>query len=270
MMNKSGQTPLTLLFITQDDPFYVRIFFEEFLSAYPHREEIKGVVMGEAMGKKSALKLATQMYHFYGSADFFRVGAKYALNKVLRYIPPSLAGNGSYSIDQLFHRYKIPVIHETDMNSSSFLEMVKKLNVDVIVSVAAPVIFREPLIRLAKKGCINIHNGKLPKYRGMLPNFWQMYYNEKTAGISVHEINPRIDDGRIILQRDVDILPSETLDSLIRRTKRIGARVMIEALEAIRSGRVQYKENNAAEGSYFSFPTNQDVREFKNRGKRLL
>jgi methionyl-tRNA formyltransferase len=68
----------------------------------------------------------------------------------------------------------------------------------------------------------------------------------------------------------VDILPSDTLDSLIRRTKRIGARVMIEALEAIKSDRVQYKENKASEGSYFSFPTRQDIREFKSRGKRLL
>jgi methionyl-tRNA formyltransferase len=269
-MDRSGQIPLTLLFITQDDPFYVRVFFEEFLSAYPHREEIKGVVIGEAMGKKNALELAAQMYHFYGAADFFKVGAKYALNKVLRNIPPSLAGNGGYSIGQLFRRYKIPVTHEADMNASSFLDAVEKLHVDVIVSVAAPVIFRESLIRLAKKGCINIHNGKLPKYRGMLPNFWQMYYGEKTAGITVHEINPKIDDGRIILQREVDILPSETLDSLIKRTKRIGARVMIEALDTIRSGRVQYKENNAAEGSYFSFPTREDIREFKNRGKRLM
>ncbi|SPP99503.1 Fmt: predicted methionyl-tRNA formyltranserase [Candidatus Sulfobium mesophilum] len=262
--------PLTLLFITQDDPFYVRIFFEEFLSAYPHKEEIKGVAMGEALGKKNTLALANQMYNFYGAAGFFRVGAKYALNKILRHIPASMAGNGGYSIGQLFKRYKIPVTHEADMRSSSFLDAVEKLNVDVIVSVAAPVIFREPLIRLAKKGCINIHNGKLPKYRGMLPNFWQMYYNEKTAGITVHEINPKIDDGRIILQRDVDILPSDTLDSLIKRTKRIGARVMIEALDAIRSDCVQYKENNAVEGSYFSFPTREDIREFKSRGKRLL
>jgi methionyl-tRNA formyltransferase len=269
-MDRSGQIPLTLLFITQDDPFYVRVFFEEFLSAYPNREEIKGVVIGEAMGKKSILALATQMYHFYGTVNFFRIGAKYALNKVLRHIPASLARNGGYSVGQLCRRYKIPVMHEADINASSFLDAVEKLRVDLIISVAAPVIFREPLIRLAKKGCINIHNGKLPKYRGMLPNFWQMYYGEKKAGITIHEINPKIDDGRIILQRDVDILPAETLDSLIRKTKRIGARVMIEALGAIRSGRVQYKENNSAEGSYFSFPTRQDVREFKNRGKRLL
>ncbi len=269
-MDRSGHIPLSLLFITQDDPFYVKLFFEEFLSAYPNREEIKGIVIGEAMGKKSPLKLATQMYHFYGAADFFRVGAKYALNKVLSRIPPSLAGNCGYSIGQLFRRYKIPVMHEADINAPSFLGAVEKLQVDVIVSVAAPVIFREPLIRLAKKGCVNIHNGKLPKYRGMLPNFWQMYYDEKTAGITVHEINPKIDDGRIILQREVDIPPSETLESLIRKTKRIGARVMIEALDAIRAGSVQYKENKAAEGSYFSFPTREDVREFKNRGKRLL
>ena len=89
-------------------------------------------------------------------------------------------------------------------------------------------------------------------------------------GITIHEINPGIDDGRIILQKDVDILPGETLDSLIKRTKKIGAHFMIEAINLIKSGKVDYKENPANEGTYFSFPTREDVKEFKKRGHRIM
>ena len=104
----------------------------------------------------------------------------------------------------------------------------------------------------------------------MMPNFWQMYHDEKKVGITVHEINAGIDDGRIILQREVDIEPGETLDGLIKRTKRMGAHLMIEAIEMIRTGTVKYTENEKSQGTYFSFPTSEEVREFKRKGKRLV
>ena len=266
----NNHKPLKLLFITQDDPFYVRLFFEEFFKNYPSLDEIAGVVIAHAMGKKSYAKLARQMYDFYGPANFTRMGTKYALRKVLAHLPSVFRKNGGFNLAQLCNHYGIPVIYESKINSADFLKSVKTMNVDLIISVAAPVIFKKDIIQLPKYGCINIHHAPLPKYRGMMPNFWQMYHNEKSVGMTVHEINPKIDDGRIILQREVDIESGETLDALIKRTKRIGAHLMIEAIEMIRSGTVKYIENRAEEGSYFSFPTREDVKEFRRRGKRIL
>jgi len=42
-----------LLFITQDDPFYVRCFFEEFFRIYANPEEIEAVVIEDPMGKRT-------------------------------------------------------------------------------------------------------------------------------------------------------------------------------------------------------------------------
>ena len=44
---------------------------------------------------------------------------------------------------------------------------------------------------------------------------------------------------------------------------------VIEAIENFRNGRIQYKKMEG-EGSYFSFPTRQDVKEFKRRGNRIV
>jgi methionyl-tRNA formyltransferase len=259
-----------ILFITQDDPFYVRLFFEEFFESYKSLNEIAAIVIAQAMGKKSHSKLARQMYDFYGPLDFTRMGMKYALYKILARLPDAFGKNGSFSLAQLCSNYRIPVIYENRINSQDFLKAVKDINIDLIISVAAPVIFKKDIIQLPKYGCINIHHAKLPKYRGMMPNFWQRYNNEKSVGMTIHEINPKIDDGRIILQKEVAIQPDETLDSLIKRTKRIGAHFMIEAIDMIRSGTVSYKENPAAEGTYFSFPTREDVKKFKKSGKRII
>lgn len=269
-MGNGKKINFRILFITQEDPFYVKLFFNEFLQTYKHLAEIKGVVIIPAMAKKSLLKLARQMYDFYGPLDFLKMALRYAGYKIIAIVPNFLRSNNHCSLAQLCKYYGIRVIHENNLNSMHLLDKLKGMGLDLIISVAAPVIFKQDLIQLPRCGCINIHNAKLPKYRGMMPNFWQMYHNEKSVGITIHEINPIIDDGRIILQKEVDINQNETLDSLMKRTKRIGAHYMIEAINMIKSGNFKYMENDAMQGSYFSFPTREHVKEFKRRGKRIV
>ena len=86
----------------------------------------------------------------------------------------------------------------------------------------------------------------------------------------MHKINRRIDEGEIILQKKVAVIPGESLDALIKRTKRLGAHCMAEAIEMVRSEGVQPIENRTDQASYFSFPTKHDVRKFRRMGYRLL
>jgi len=231
-MKDSGDD-MRILFFTQDDPFYVKLFFDEFFRNCRDGGAVEGVVICDVMGKKSFPKLLKQMYDFYGPVDFTRMGARYVGSKVGGALPAMVRGERSFNIEQLCAGYGIPVLRGNGLHSPAFLSKVRSMKADLFVSVASPVIFRKELIEAARLGCINIHSGKLPRYRGMMPNFWQLYHGEKKVGITVHEINEKIDDGRIILQRDVEVQPRETLDSLMGRTKRIGAHCVADA---IRSG----------------------------------
>jgi methionyl-tRNA formyltransferase len=263
-------TPFNILIITQDDPFYVRLFFEEFLKHYQSKEEIKSVVIAPAMGKKNLKKLIVQMYHFYGPVYFFKTGLKYVLYKMGDFISRYIVLERFYSISQLCRYYNVPVVHCNDVNSKSFLDTIRAFDLDLIVSVAAPQIFKEPLILVPRKGCINIHNSKLPKYRGMMPNFWQMLNGEKTVGITIHRINSGIDDGEILLQKETTIIDGESLDALIRRTKRLGATFMIDAIQSIKTNTVRPLPNPSASSTYYSFPSKNDVMEFRKKGFRLI
>src|SRR5687768_4004469 len=175
-------TPFNIAFITQDDPFYVRIFFEEFVERYEPRADIKAVVIAPAMGKKSFGALLRQMHDFYGTFNFVRVGIKYVLYRVLSKLPTWARAGRFFSLEQLCQHYGLEVVHATNINAPEFIEQAKRWNLDLVVSVAAPQVFRETIINLPRLGCINIHNSPLPKYRGMLPNFWQMYHGEKFVG----------------------------------------------------------------------------------------
>jgi len=54
---------------------------------------------------------------------------------------------------------------------------------------------------------LNIHNGPLPRYRGVSPINWALKNNEQRHGITIHEITPGIDDGPIVAQLDYTIYP---------------------------------------------------------------
>ena len=92
---------------------------------------------------------------------------------------------------------------------------------------------------------------------------------EKKAGITVHKIETGIDTGDIITQRFVPIEPGETLDNLIRKTKKENARIIIDVIKDIRNHKVKYRKMEG-EGSYFTFPSRKDVKEFKRRGGKIL
>lgn len=259
-----------LLFITQEDPFYVRLFFEEFFRNYPYPQDIKGVVIAPTMGKKSIGKLMRQMYDFYGPLDFLRVGSKYAYYRFCDKISKKMPLRAFYSIEQVCRKYGVNVLHRQKINDEEFLREARGMDLDLVISVAAPQIFKEKLIALPSRGCINIHNSRLPKYRGMLPNFWQMFNGEKAVGTTIHFINAGIDDGDILFQKETEILPGESLDSLIRRTKKLGAFFMIDAVLSLKQGPVKPLPNRKEEATYYTFPTKEQAREFRRRGYRLL
>lgn len=263
---------MNIVFFTQDDPFYVKEFFDEFFNLYEKREEIKAIVISKSMGKKTKYALAKQMLEFYGFYNFLRMGLKYVISKLLakKRLKKKERVVKTYSVQQIAELYEIPVILRSDLNSKAFENCIKKYDADLFISVASPIIWKEPLIKTPKMACINIHNAPLPKYRGMLPNFWQLYNGEQEVGITVHRIDIGIDTGAIIMQNTIDISHKNyTLDQLIRMTKRSGAQTIIDVIEKYRSGMVEYREMQG-EGSYYSFPKKKDVREFRRRGGRLL
>jgi methionyl-tRNA formyltransferase len=262
--------PFHILFITQEDPFYVRLFFEEFFKRYDPTEDVKGVIVAPTMGKKSVKKLIRQMYDFYGPVDFVRIGARYAWHKTCDLLSRVVPLRRFHSISQVCRHYNVPVNACANINGEEFLETLRQMDLDLIISVAAPQIFKEPLIRIPRHGCINIHNAKLPKYRGMLPNFWQIFHGETSVGTTIHRINAGIDDGEILLQKETPLLNGESLDSIIRRTKTLGGQFMIEAINGLKRHSLTPLPNPSKDSTYFSFPTKQDVLEFKKRGHRLI
>lgn len=155
-------------------------------------------------------------------------------------------------------------------NDKAFLESVARRTPDLIVSFSAPCVFKPALLALPPLGCINLHCSYLPKYAGLLPSFWVCFNSEKETGVTVHYMDDKIDNGGILAQEKVQINPGMSIFQLIRKTKKAGGDLMGRVLERIAAGQVEVLPNDGAGGSYFSWPTVEQMLEFRRRGGRLI
>ncbi len=104
----------------------------------------------------------------------------------------------------------------------------------------------------------------------MLPNFWQMYQGEKESVLTIHQMVENLDKGDILLQRATPIREEMSLEQLIRTAKVRSARALWHLLDRFATESVEVTPLPEEEGSYFSWPTREEAKEFRRRGRRLL
>ena len=156
------------------------------------------------------------------------------------------------------------------INHKDSLNDIKLYSPDLLVSIAGNQIFKQPLLDLAPKGCINLHTALLPKYRGLLPSFWVLKNNEKETGVSVFFVNSGIDSGPILVQIKIPITINMSQEELIRKSKILGMEAVIESISLIYNGGYSLLPNPDNKKTYYSFPTREDVKEFYKKGKRFF
>ncbi|MCC5961568.1 MAG: phosphoribosylglycinamide formyltransferase [Rhodobacteraceae bacterium] len=64
---------------------------------------------------------------------------------------------------------------------------------------------------------LNIHPSLLPKYRGLDTHARAIAAGDSEAGCTVHEVTPALDDGPILGQARVPVLPEDTPETLAAR-----------------------------------------------------
>jgi methionyl-tRNA formyltransferase len=257
-------------FLTQDDPLYVQPFFEEFFRSYFDQFEILAVNCCPTMGKRSRFQLLREILSLYGLVGFARLACRLVTARLLGFLPRARQASRFYTLSQLCKSFQVPYQRIENPNSSLFLNKVRNRQPDVIVSVACPYIIKPQLLAVPHLGCINVHHAPLPRYKGMMPTFWQMFHGEKEVGLTVHVMTPKVDEGAALLQESLSIEPGESLDHLIRRAKKHGAHCVANTLRKIDSRCSSPIPLDHSHETYFTFPTHTEIQEFRRRGLRAI
>ena len=78
-------------------------------------------------------------------------------------------------------------------------------------------ILSKDFIRNFKGKILNIHPSLLPKYKGLNTHERAIKNKEKYSGCTVHFVNSKLDSGKIILQKKVEIKKNDSSNSLAER-----------------------------------------------------
>ncbi len=259
---------LRIHMITSEDPFYLPAFFREFFVQVPRdRVRVTGIDVTPPLNQKRSSDLARKLYRFYGAVDFGRLTMRYAAARLKDLVLPATWPG---TVPRIAALHGVPCRTVPQVNADEYVAHLRALDLDLLVSVAASQIFKEPLLCVARLGSINIHTGPLPQYRGMMPVFWQLRDGRPSIGITVHTMTPKIDLGEIVRSRSVPINGFRTLDSVTREMKHQGARVLADVLRQYADGTVSPMPMVQNGAGYRSFPTADDAAELRRRGYGLL
>ena len=253
---------MKIVIITQDEPFYLADNLDYLIDILPKHSQIVGCIINDVspFGKKETfLQKAKKTKDVFGLKFFLHYSFKFLKHKL----------DKTKNVKYILEKNEIPEIKlSKGINQPESVNKIKSYHPDLLLSILGNQIFKEPIINLAPKGCLNLHTALLPKYRGLMPTFWVLKNNEQFTGVSVFYVDKGIDSGSIIVQEKLEI-GNRTQEQLIKETKKLGMEAIAHAVDLIYKEEVELIENDASKKTYFSFPTKQDVTVFKENGKKF-
>src|SRR5215208_2318008 len=210
-------SPIRTIAVTQSDPFFTGRFFETFLPGTREAgvEVVEIVLLPNFNESRTAL--LRRLANFYSPTELLRLIGRYARARLDdRRGPPR-------SVEAVAEANGVPLRRLDNINDENYLATLRERRVDVLLSVAAPQIFRPAALATAPV-TLNVHSGRLPDYRGMMPTFWAILDGEDHVVITVHEMAEKLDAGPVVAESTVPIGPRDSAFDVSRNAKAVAGR----------------------------------------------
>ena len=119
---------------------------------------------------------------------------------------------------------------------------------DLNVVVAYGQIIPASITDLPKYNTINLHFSLLPKYRGASPVQWALLNGDRETGITIFELNEKMDEGDILTQKKIVIRPEEQAQALEARLASAGAELLSQTIANI--DKIQHQKQDHSKATY--------------------
>jgi methionyl-tRNA formyltransferase len=134
----------------------------------------------------------------------------------------------------------------TDLQYRDFVSGFESARIDFLICNSYSMLLPPDLLSRIEYRAINVHAALLPRNRGPNPIQWAIIRGEERTGVTLHFMSDRFDEGDIVAQRPVDILPSDTWVSLSLRMKTAAAALLQSEVPAILRGKFSRITQNSA------------------------
>jgi len=128
------------------------------------------------------------------------------------------------------------ILQPTKIKDPHTIEEIRRLTPDVIVVVAYGQILPRDVLEIPRVACLNLHASLLPRWRGAAPVQAAIAAGDCETGITVMYMDEGLDTGDILLQRNIEILPSDTGDHCMIAWRRLLPRCCLNLCDCLPPG----------------------------------
>jgi methionyl-tRNA formyltransferase len=123
----------------------------------------------------------------------------------------------------------IDLVQPEDVNAPEARARIAAAQPGVVVVCAFGVLLREPL--LSEFDLLNVHPSLLPRWRGAAPIERAIMAGDAKTGVSIMQVTAGLDSGPVCLAAEEEIGPEDTYGTVAPRLERLGAELLIRALD---------------------------------------
>ncbi len=134
---------------------------------------------------------------------------------------------------------RLPLSQPAALQGGAALDELATWRADVLVVVAYGLILPQSMLDAPRLGSVNIHASLLPRWRGAAPIQRALLAGDTQTGITLMRMEAALDAGPILLQRPIGIRATDTSGRLHDEMAGLGARTLLEGLDALAEGRLQ-------------------------------
>lgn len=154
---------------------------------------------------------------------------------------PDRIGRGHHHhphpMKELALAHSVEIFQPEKVNAASSIARLKTIPADLYVVAAYGQILSAELLSIPRLGAINVHASLLPKYRGAAPVQYAVLNGEAETGVTIFQIEPKLDAGPVLGMVKTPIGAKETSGELEARLAELATELVIDVVHQIETGR---------------------------------
>src|SRR5438128_6661436 len=156
------------------------------------------------------------------------------------------------------YKLELPILQPPRIKARDSVDTIRALKPDLIVVMAYGQILPREVLEIPTIACLNLHASLLPRWRGAAPIQAAIAAGDRETGITVMYMDEGLDTGDILLQRKIEILPTDTGGSLHDRLAQLAPEALLDALQMLMKGNAQRTPQDNALATYAPKLTRDD------------
>ncbi|MYC06039.1 MAG: methionyl-tRNA formyltransferase [Chloroflexi bacterium] len=176
------------------------------------------------------------------------------------FCPPDREGRPADPIKTAAEGHDIPVLQFRRMRNQDCIDAFLALNADLCVMAFVTDIVPDAILEAPTQGTIQYHPSLLPLHRGPSSINWPIIFGREKTGLTVFWPDKGLDTGPVLLQKETEIGPDDTLGSVyFGRLFPMGVDAMVEAVDMVKAGTAPRIEQNHDDATYEGWCRAEDV-----------